>query len=197
MQVQPKNTQAESKELVVPSTSTAHTLGRSPQGLSILAVASLIRRSAAADDWHRSAPDGSTAYCPPNDRFMAREKRIRCLMSGPELAPRASKYDWALLALLALSLTFNILIAFRFTMARSNTPEVKAKRTNGAPALSVGSAMPPLTVHRLDGGSETITWGDPARPTLLYVFTPSCRWCARNAKNLKMLVFRSTPMSTP
>ncbi len=111
-------------------------------------------------------------------------------MSASELAPRASKYDWALLALLALSLSFNVLIAFRFTMAGSNNPQVNATNSNGAPALAVGSAMPPLTVHRLDGGSETITWGERARPTLLYVFTPACRWCARNARNVKLLADR-------
>jgi peroxiredoxin len=131
-----------------------------------------------------------TTHSSSNSRLMTAAERIRCFMSGPHLSPRASQYDWALLALLALSLSFNVLIAFRFTMAGSNTPQLNATNANRAPAPAVGSAMPPVMVHRLGGGSEAITWGGQARPTLLYVFTPSCRWCGRNAKNLKALADR-------
>ena len=50
--------------------------------------------------------------------------------------------------------------------------------------LVIGSKVPPLLVKDLSGVSTTITYDSVGKPTLLYVFRPSCVWCRRNANAL-------------
>ena len=54
--------------------------------------------------------------------------------------------------------------------------------------LKVGAPVPPILAKRLDGQAEVIVYERSAHPTLLYVFTPPCAWCARNLDNFKTLV---------
>lgn len=53
--------------------------------------------------------------------------------------------------------------------------------------LKIGTAVPPIKVKSLDGRVDEISYRDLDRPTILYVFTPQCKWCARNLDNLKTL----------
>ncbi|HET8925251.1 MAG TPA: TlpA disulfide reductase family protein [Candidatus Acidoferrum sp.] len=54
--------------------------------------------------------------------------------------------------------------------------------------LVAGTFAPPLRLKGLDGRTVELTYADGGRPTLLYIFTPSCSWCARNLDNFKALV---------
>jgi hypothetical protein len=40
----------------------------------------------------------------------------------------------------------------------------------------------------LDGQPEVISYHETNQATVLYVFTPTCIWCARNLNNLKTLL---------
>ena len=54
--------------------------------------------------------------------------------------------------------------------------------------LKVGTIVPPITAKRLGGEKEAISYEGTNQPTVLYVFTPPCSWCARNIDNLKTLL---------
>jgi hypothetical protein len=56
-----------------------------------------------------------------------------------------------------------------------------------APGLAPGAAVAPFSAKNVAKGQvETVSF-DAARPTALYVFAPSCPWCARNADNIRFL----------
>lgn len=89
----------------------------------------------------------------------------------------------ALMVMLVVSVALNVMLALKIRELTSMQSALRAEH-----GLEVGTAVPPITARRLDGQSETITYADSARPTVLYVFTPQCIWCARNLDNLKTLV---------
>jgi hypothetical protein len=51
----------------------------------------------------------------------------------------------------------------------------------------VGAAALPIEVMDLRGTRHVIAYSDSSLPTVLYVFSPSCHWCAQNVSNLKSL----------
>lgn len=53
--------------------------------------------------------------------------------------------------------------------------------------LKIGASVPPIIGRRLDGQLETISYQGANEPTVLYIFTPPCAWCARNMDNFKAL----------
>jgi len=54
--------------------------------------------------------------------------------------------------------------------------------------INVGTTVPVLIAKRLDGQEETISYQSTNQLTVLYVFTPACRWCVRNMDNFKTLL---------
>lgn len=81
------------------------------------------------------------------------------------------------------SVTLNVLLAHRvrkLTYARS------ASITEHQ--LKAGTMVPPITANRLNGHQEVISYLGSSQPTVLYVFTPPCTWCARNVDNFKALL---------
>jgi hypothetical protein len=85
--------------------------------------------------------------------------------------------DSVALVLLGLSLTFNVYLAHRL-----HSPLIRPTAD-----LSVGARVPKLHVEDAKGQAVSIDWGADGRPTLVYVFSPSCHWCARNLENIKAL----------
>jgi peroxiredoxin len=82
----------------------------------------------------------------------------------------------ATLLLLFSSATLNVIQAVRSS---------ERTRVHSA-ALKPGDVAPRFTVRTLDGRPMEI---DPAvGPTVLYYFSPTCRWCDRNLLNLKALM---------
>lgn len=66
-----------------------------------------------------------------------------------------------------------------------------AARGAAAPPPSVGrvlisSTLSPLSVSTLDGAQARIAF-DGRKPTVVYVISPSCVWCTRNAANIAFL----------
>jgi AhpC/TSA family len=88
-----------------------------------------------------------------------------------------------LLLLLTASVGLNVLLARRVRQLRTT---LDAGPSRPAP-LQVGILVPPIVAKGLDGQSQTIAYTGSDRPTVLYVFTPQCVWCARNMDNLKTL----------
>jgi hypothetical protein len=80
------------------------------------------------------------------------------------------------LSLLALSLGTNVYLALRHRYVYA-----------GEASERVGTRLPAFAVAALDGRSALIDWASDSRPTVLYVFKPSCVWCARNLSNIKAL----------
>ena len=54
--------------------------------------------------------------------------------------------------------------------------------------LKIGTIVQPIKAKRLGGAQEVISYQGTKQPTVLYVFTPPCTWCARNMDNLKTLL---------
>jgi peroxiredoxin len=93
---------------------------------------------------------------------------------------RANRADWFVLVLLALSLGLNVLMGVM--IVRFSTPTTPA-----ITMLKTGSEVPALQVETLQGTAATIKYDEVSTPTVLYVFTPSCQWCAKNLDNLRTL----------
>ena len=55
-------------------------------------------------------------------------------------------------------------------------------------SLQVGAIVPPFHATDLRGQTQTVTYDRVFNPTVLYVFTPPCSWCARNMDNFKTLI---------
>jgi peroxiredoxin len=92
-----------------------------------------------------------------------------------------------LLLLLAVSVTVNVLLAHK---VRSLTYHRSARLDDRL--LKIGTSMAPLAVKRLDGQEDVISYQGTNQPTVLYIFTPPCSWCARNLDNFKELVARKS-----
>jgi hypothetical protein len=92
---------------------------------------------------------------------------------------------WAMTLILAVSLTVNLLLAYKIRNGSQSSASVKL-----AP-LPMGTAVSPLKAHSLDGREATISYKDGEQPLVIYVFTPQCPWCLRNLANLKTVVARN------
>jgi peroxiredoxin len=86
--------------------------------------------------------------------------------------------QWVVLAILGVSLSLNV------CLVSSRTRETFSRHQ-----LTPGMQMPVLRAEQLKGGTTLIAWerGVDRRPSLLYVFTPTCVWCLRNLPNLVAL----------
>jgi peroxiredoxin len=89
----------------------------------------------------------------------------------------------ALTVALVLSVIVNVLLTHR---VRSLTDALSA-RIAGV-QLKIGTTVPPITARRLDSQQEVIAYQSTNQPTVLYIFTPPCAWCARNMDNFKTLL---------
>lgn len=105
------------------------------------------------------------------------------------VAPKPARMDVFVLLLLALSLSANVAMGVSMMRLTASPPAAAASPRQTGPA--VGSQLPPIDALRFGGSRETIAFSDDARPTLLYVFTPTCKWCGRNLANFHTLVERT------
>jgi hypothetical protein len=105
------------------------------------------------------------------------------IVSGPPGSPvRSRRPDLFLLLLLLASLSLNVYLGW------------KVKRGNVAPNLiapvTPGTKVEPIRVTSLDGKSQTISYQDTDKPTVLYRLSPTCSWCERNRENIAKLTER-------
>lgn len=88
------------------------------------------------------------------------------------------KTDVAVLGVLAASLTLNVYLGVQL---RAKAPEPALS------ALRVGDLLPAFQATRLQGSREWLRWTGQQQPTVIYIFTPPCAWCSRNATSIKTL----------
>lgn len=94
------------------------------------------------------------------------------------------KFDAVLLALLAVSLGVNVYF-FKWHGA-----ELWPRTGGDAPALPVGAQVPPLEAMRPGGQTTVIRFEESEWPTVLYVLSPKCSWCAKNHANIEHISSR-------
>lgn len=88
----------------------------------------------------------------------------------------------AMSALLTGSVGINVLLARRLGQYKAANANLRAERV-----LQVGEAVSGMHVMDLQSNPLLIPHGIQGKPTLLYVFTPSCVWCVANLDNIKHL----------
>jgi len=86
-------------------------------------------------------------------------------------------------AALIMSVMLNVLLAHRI-----RSVDLARETKLAAQLLKAGVAVPPIPAKGLDGHQEVLSYDKTGQPTVLYVFTPACVWCARNLENFKTLV---------
>lgn len=94
-----------------------------------------------------------------------------------------------LTAMLVVSVALNVGLAYRvreFTSAQ----EVQLAKLE-ALRFKPGTAVPAFSATRADstdGATETISYAGMDRPTVLYVLSPTCGWCAKNESSINQLI---------
>lgn len=83
--------------------------------------------------------------------------------------------SWFVVSLLAASLAVNVYCIQRLR-ARAATPHLN---------YGIGAAIPTLHAKDSAGNRVVIDWATEKRPTLVYLFSPSCEWCLRNLSNIR------------
>lgn len=91
-----------------------------------------------------------------------------------------------LTVLLILSVGLNLLLA-RKVRDVTEVSRLLLLRLN-APVLEPGAKAPDFSAYELDGRKTSLTYAEVNVPTVLYVFSPDCHWCARNLENIRSLV---------
>ncbi|HKH98458.1 MAG TPA: TlpA disulfide reductase family protein [Candidatus Sulfotelmatobacter sp.] len=86
-------------------------------------------------------------------------------------------------ALLAMSVFLNVFLARKVAFLR-----VQNKVLVDSDQLQVGSPVPPLTGSSPSGTPMSVRFGDVRIPTVLYIFSPQCGWCAKNIENFRSLI---------
>jgi len=95
---------------------------------------------------------------------------------------RSSLSRIAVLSLLVASAAINVLQGARILKLE----RILDSRAH-AGGLGVGNSVPPLELTTMSGEQARIEYASVTTPTLLYIFSPSCIWCRRNAAAIKAL----------
>jgi peroxiredoxin len=83
---------------------------------------------------------------------------------------------------LGVSLTINVLQGTRILSLQEDVEQLLVRGE-----LLPGTPLPNLEARDLSGNSYVFEPRSGSKPTILYVFTPSCGWCLRNNDSLKSL----------
>jgi peroxiredoxin len=97
----------------------------------------------------------------------------------PNILTRARRPDLFLLLLLIASLSLNVYLGWK--VKRGNVA------ANAPVKVAPGTRVEPIRASSLDGKSQTISYQDTDKPTVLYVLSPNCPWCDRNRENIAKL----------
>jgi peroxiredoxin len=88
----------------------------------------------------------------------------------------------SLCGLLVASVVLNLMLAKRVKSLNQTIALRKSEQL-----LQEGAMVPPIQAKTVDGGAAVIRFDSASVPTVLYVFTPPCGWCARNSAVVKAL----------
>lgn len=86
------------------------------------------------------------------------------------------------IGLLVVSVALNVALARRNKDLNAALLSVKAEQS-----LRIGSSLPPIEAFDLAHNFHVLKYDAATSPTIFYVFSPQCGWCAKNASNLRLL----------
>jgi peroxiredoxin len=87
-----------------------------------------------------------------------------------------------IVGLLVVSTLINVLQARKINRLENAIVSLKSEGR-----LSEGSIVPRIEAKDLDGNALTLSYTEGQQPTVLYVFSPQCKWCERNLGSVKAL----------
>lgn len=105
---------------------------------------------------------------------------------GAPIGSKLMKRPYLIYIVLAISVALNVALAYKlrqFGYFEQLKAEQRADRL-----LKSGTAVPPFEAVDLNGQPQAVTYDQGGKTTVLYIFTPPCKWCERNADNIKELV---------
>lgn len=91
-----------------------------------------------------------------------------------------------LTVLLILSVGLNVLLSRKVQEVTEVSRLLRLKLDS--PLLVPGAKAPEFSAYELDGNKAFLNYAEVNVPTVLYVFTPDCHWCARNLENIRSVV---------
>lgn len=86
------------------------------------------------------------------------------------------------IVLLLLSVSLNVALAGKVKTLRGALAALKSEAS-----LKVGESITDLNVTDRRGVAQLVRFADVNVPTILYVFSPTCSWCARNKENVRVM----------
>jgi peroxiredoxin len=104
------------------------------------------------------------------------------LSGQPNLSNFSGKLQLMTITLLICSVVLNVMLAKKTSRLSNTLLSVKSEHS-----LAAGVVLPPIEAKDLDDHPQVVGYNPGNLPTLLYVFTPPCAWCAKNVSNLKTL----------
>jgi hypothetical protein len=102
---------------------------------------------------------------------------------SPANTPPKSRHDLYLIVLLLGSLSLNVYLGWTVSRLKRSPPSPQA-----SVKLLPGMSVQPVKAMSLSGNPETISYSDSVKPTVFYVFSPTCIWCERNSQNINAIV---------
>lgn len=105
---------------------------------------------------------------------------MRNILSSPRVVLKSNTFF--LMALLMASLSLNVFLGVKAQRLGSRLDEHESPEK-----IPVGAAAAPLRAVNVAGQPETINFGEAGKPTVVYIFSPSCGWCDRNLESIKAL----------
>ncbi len=87
------------------------------------------------------------------------------------------------LILLVASVILNVALAEKLRGANNKLSKVETEAN-----IAIGATLPDMEAKNLDGTFAIFSFSKSQRPTIVYIFSPSCGWCEKNLENIKELV---------
>lgn len=103
--------------------------------------------------------------------------------SSPSEHRPNKQVDYFLIAIVMAALALAVYLVQRPAQA----PWIRSRQVA---SLAPGAIVRPITATDLAGDRKIIDYRNYDKPTVIYVFSPSCVWCARNTKNINALASR-------
>lgn len=97
------------------------------------------------------------------------------------------RYEFVATFLLVISVIMNVYLAGRAYWLVAAMKRLRAERT-----LTVGATVPPLVGKSPDGTPQEVAYNTANIRTILYVFSPGCKYCEANEANVARLFDRRT-----
>jgi peroxiredoxin len=94
-------------------------------------------------------------------------------------------------AILVASLSLNVCLIVRVKQIESGLRASEVIRLmESRNEIAIGDVIPEFEAAEVDGTHATLALAGGRQPTVIYVFSPTCRWCARNWLNVNALAGR-------